>query len=266
MKRAIRDSILRAVRSARGQRHGWAYPVTVTVDVPAAATAGAPVWVPPGYTEIATARRWARPDAPGLFHAIVTTFAPGGGTVLASGLVTPENLLGLGGLCDKPHRIRWQAMPGTLDEQVLDGSHPAAAYQAWVDRAEQAARDVLFPGLGHSTASNPLSDSVAFEHCPGGSWRVVIHADLDREPGILHDDVDLTADAIACLARHYGAGTRVRAYPWDTHQGPYEVTEPAYAAAVTAFWKPGRAARPGPPPQGRRTAAPATGARPAARR
>lgn len=271
MKRAIRKSVLRAARAARRQRHGWAYPVTVTLDVPAAVTAGAPVWAPAGCTEIATARRWARPDAPGLFHAVVTTYpADGGdGSVLASGLVTPGHLLGLGGLCDKPHRIRWQAVPGTLAEQPLDSAHPAAVYQAWVGQAEEAARAVLFPGLGHSTASHPVSDSVALEHCPGGSWRLVVHADLDREPGILHDDAALAADRIAALARHYGAGTRVRAYPWDTHQGPYEVTEPAYAAAVTAFWKPQRSPRPGPSARGRATArrtAPAAGARPAAHR
>lgn len=235
MKRAVRKSILRAARAAGRRRHGWGYDLTVTLDVPPAFTAGAPVWAPPGCTEIATAWAWARADVPGLFHAVVTTWPAEGGDsqVLSSGLVTPEHLLGLGGLCDKPHRIRQMAVPGTLD-----APHPAAVYQSWVERAGEDARAVLFPETGHSSALYPIDDDVAFEHCLNGSWRVVIGLWLDDEPGLLHDDADLAADRVTALARRYGPGTRVRVYPWGSRQLPYEVIEPAYAAAVVAFWKP----------------------------
>jgi hypothetical protein len=236
VKRTIRKKILRAARAARRHRTGWYFPVTLTLDIPSAVTAGVPVWSPPGYAEIATARRWARRDGPGLCHAIVTTWPRDGGDglVLASGTVTPDHLLGLGGLCDKPHRIRSWALPGSLAEEPLPPSHPAAAYQAWAEAAERDAAASLHPGREYPGPGDPFQDGPALERSPDGAWRLVIRAELGREPW-LREDADLAAARIAALARHYGPGTRVRAYPWDRASSACAVTEPAYAAACAAF-------------------------------
>lgn len=115
MKRSVRKSILRAARAAGGSRRYPDCRVTVTVDLPPAVTADAPTWAPYGYCEGPTARRWARADGPGLARAVVLTWSPEDGEtpVLASALVTASDLLGIAGLCDKPHRIRWVAAAGT---------------------------------------------------------------------------------------------------------------------------------------------------------
>ncbi|WP_394622391.1 hypothetical protein JNUCC0626_50510 (plasmid) [Lentzea sp. JNUCC 0626] len=206
MFRAVRRQLLHCLQPYQsGSR--W-YEATAVLVIPLEYSAAEPRWSPgPGFVEISTASKWGYRDPDGRLHAVVrSTDRHTDHQVLIRGALSAADLLGFGGITDKPHRLRWMALPGTLSEERLTDTHPAMLYDRW--------RDALFASAQHRLALTGLPDEccdrVDLTRRPDGRYQVVLR--LTAESEYFAADVDDISRALTQIAASYGPGTRVNLY------------------------------------------------------
>ncbi len=140
--------------------------------------------------------------------------------VLISGALSATDLLGFGGITDKPHRLRWMAEPGTVSEQRLTETHPAMLYDRWTSALTEAAEHRLaLTGLPPECC-----DRLKLTRRPDGRYQLVLA--LSAESPYFAADVDDISRALTSIARSYGPGVRLRLYRSDVDS---VVTDPLYA-------------------------------------
>lgn len=188
-----------------------------------------PRWSPgPGWTEMETARMWAKPTAGGLLVTVMTHGREADGyreddMVLATGVVTDF----LGSLADKRHRIYGYAKPGTLHTELLTPDHPAQKYFGhyleFVTHFEQTvehAQDAVDFPLGYRT----LSLRREIELRPDGqSWVCSLEVMLSPRPVCYWEDLAICTDVLMATARTYGK-PRIALY----RENPYPITDPLW--------------------------------------
>jgi hypothetical protein len=187
-----------------------------------------PRWLPgPGWTELATARYWARP-APGGDLVMVRTWGhdENGYTddeVLATGLLTDFH----GSVADKHHRIHSLAEPGTVRTELVHGEHPAERYRLYHEAVterfeyvvEQAQDAVDYPPRYRSLGVRP-----DVELRPDGwSWACSLHLDLSPDPAEYWWDLARAVDVLSRVARTCRV-PRIALY----RDNPYPVTDPLW--------------------------------------
>ncbi len=126
MTPSIRKRMTAALR--QDQPGGW-WETTAVIKLPHRVSGTAPWWSPGlGYIEAMTATVWAHPADARHTTAVVVINDADDTPVMLTGRVSADNVLGLGGLCDKPHRIRWLAEPSPTSTPLAN-DHPAAVYR-----------------------------------------------------------------------------------------------------------------------------------------
>jgi hypothetical protein len=219
----VTPSIRKRLTAALRQYHagGW-WETTAVITLPRRVSATVPRWSPgPGYVEAMTATVWAQPSGAGYTHAVVVLADPVGPSVKISGTVSVHTVLGLGGLCDKPHRIRWQAEAPT--STLLATDHPAVVYH---DRYQRLAEefDQLLRRLGRTRHLLPEQPRVSAT--PHGGIQAALPICI--EPGRWwRYDVHAHAAVLAGVLRRHGRGTRVRFHP----RTAADVIDPMYHQA-----------------------------------
>lgn len=160
--------------------------------------------------EALTATVWARRINRREAHAVVRTCGRDGTPVLLRGIVAAGDVVRLGGLTDKPHRIRWLGRDVTTEP--IGDDHPAVAYHAWVvamgDRLEQLYRRRLRRRSLHG-------QQVRVKAIGGGRFQATAAIEIDTGVYLRHD---LTAHATALSGllhylRQLGHGARLRFHP-----------------------------------------------------
>ena len=206
MTRSIRKRLAAALRWT--QPGSWWETIAV-IAVPRRVRDTVPRWSPgPGYIEAMTATVWIRPVGDGHATAVVVLDDVGDTPVMVTGTVPVEDVVGPGGLCDKPHRIRWLAVhPPTITPLAAD--HPAARYQAWCQHTA-AHLDQLLHCLGRLRHLVPAQAVVSATRHDG----IQVAVEIRVEPGPWRRyDVHAHAALLAGVLRHYGRGTRLRFHP-----------------------------------------------------
>jgi len=162
------------------------------------------------YVEAMTATVWARRINRFDAHAVVRTYGPDGTPVLSRGIVAVGDVVRLGGLTDKPHRISW--LGRNVTTETIGHDHPAAAYHDWVlaiaDRLEELHWRLLRRRFLHG-------QQLRVKAIGGGRFQVTM--DIEIETGAyLRHDLTAHAAALSGLLRHLsqlGNGARLRFYP-----------------------------------------------------
>lgn len=191
----------------RQHRPGGFWETTAVIALPRALADTAPIWSPgPGYVEAMTATVWAKPAGSQLTDAMVIGHDAESDTpVMMTAAVTVRDVLGLGGLCDKPHRIRWLGThPPTVT--ALPPDHPALAYRDWTQRLGDDL-DQLLHRLGRSR--HVLPDQARLSATPGGGFQAALPVWIEAGQWRRYD-IHSHAGVLAGVLRHYGPGTRVR--------------------------------------------------------
>lgn len=222
MYRSLRRRLLSRLQQSRWSRSTWQ--ATAVVLIPQRCTAVEPRWSPgPGFVEISTASKWGWRSPDGQFYAVVRSTAKlTDHQVLIRGALSADDLLGFGGITDKPHRLRWMALPGTLSEQRLTDTHPAMLYDRWVDALSASAKF----RLALTDLPFECCDQVDLTRRPDGRYQVVLR--LTAWTKSFGADVNDISWALTRIADSYGTGTRVCVYhPRVSSQ----VTDPLYAEA-----------------------------------
>jgi hypothetical protein len=199
---SIRKRLTAALRQA--QPGGW-WETTAVITFPRTLTGAAPRWSPgPGYVEAMTATVWAAPADGQLTRAVVIGHhtAPDP-PVMLTAAVSVIDVLGLGGLCDKPHRIRWLGQD-TPVATPLNLDHPAVTYRAWT-RALADELDQMLRRLGRSR--HLLPEQARVSATPSGGFQAAMHVWIEPGPWRRHD-IHSHAGILAAVVRHYGPGTR----------------------------------------------------------
>jgi hypothetical protein len=198
--------------------------------LPPAQVATAPLWSPGnGYLDVLIAQVWAKPASGDTVHTTAVAVAPGvDGRILGAGEVAVSDVVGLGGLCDKPYRIGWMAQSGSLHTTPLTSDHPALAYLAWCARVTDQIDNQLDEcwyrrGL--------LGDSICLSRLPGGGFQATVDLLVDPHPYRRHYDVAEHAAVLAMVARTLGHGTRIR---FDSDHDGAEL-DPLYYRARRRF-------------------------------
>ncbi|MFI5593479.1 hypothetical protein ACIA5G_51220 [Amycolatopsis sp. NPDC051758] len=191
--------------------------------LPATYTAAEPRWSPgPGFVELATASKWGRRTPDGRLLAVVrSTDRETSHRVLISGALSATDLLGFGGITDKPHRLRRMAEPGTVSEQRLTETHPAMLYDRWTSAQTEAAEH----RLALSDLPPERCDRLKLTRRPDGRYQLVLMVSAES-PNFAAADVDDISRALTSIAKSYGAGMRLRLYRPDVDSA---VTHPLYA-------------------------------------
>lgn len=194
--------------------------------LPPAQAATAPLWSPGNcYVEVLTAQVWAIPANGETVHATAVTVTPDlDGRVLIAGDVVVNDVIGLGGLCDKPWRIRWKAQSGSLRTTPLASGHPALTYLAWCERVTDQIDCMLeefwwrrgLPG-----------DGVCLSRVPGGGFQATIGLLVDPHPSWRRWDIAEHAAALAMVARTLGRGARI----WFSNERNDAERDPLYYRA-----------------------------------
>jgi hypothetical protein len=218
--RSIRKRLTAALR--RPYPGGY-WETTAVITLPRRVSSTAPRWSPgPGYIEAMTATVWAKPLGGGRTEAAVILDDTDGTPVMVTGAVPAEQVLGFGGLCDKPHRIHWlaEAPPMTTP---LAAEHPAIRYQAWSRQLAEHIDELLYR-LGrtrHLVAEQPHVSAT-----PHGGIQVAVPIRIEPGPWWRYD-IHAHAALLAGVLRHYGRGTRLRFHP----SSAVEVIDPLYHQA-----------------------------------
>lgn len=178
MKRTIMKRLAAALHQPAYSR--WQV-ANCLLRLPPARAATAPLWSPGrGYLEVVTAQVWAATSDRITARATVVTYDPDtDGEVLAEAEVAVEDVLGLGGLCDKPHRIRSTAQPGSLRTTPLAGDHPVLRYRAWCDHVSEQIEDLLD---GYWRRCELSGHSVRLSRIPGEGFRTTVGMLIDPDP------------------------------------------------------------------------------------
>ncbi|MEJ3741792.1 hypothetical protein WEI85_00620 [Actinomycetes bacterium KLBMP 9797] len=220
MTRSIRRRLTAALR--RDHRSGYAQ-TTAVITLPHRVSSTVPRWSPgPGYIEALTATVWAQPLHAGRTEAVVVLPDLDDGPVMITGAVAVEDVLGFGGLCDKPHRIRWQAEQ-TPVSTPLATDHPAAVYQDCYRRLAEHL-DELLHRLGRPRRLMP--EQPRLSATPRGGVQVAVPIWIEPGPWWRYD-IRAHAAVLAGVLRHYGRGTRLRFLP--SHAA--DVIDPLYQHA-----------------------------------
>jgi hypothetical protein len=222
MYRAVRRRLLRSLQPyTSGSR--W-HDATAVVVLPPEYTAAEPRWSPgPGYVEISTASTWGYGAPDGQLHAVVrSTGRYTDHQVLIHGALSAVDLLGFGGITDKPHRLRWMALPGTLSEERLTDTHPAMLYDRWYDALLSSARQRLaLTGL-----PDVCCDRLDLIRRPDGRYQLVLRLNAWSE--YFATDADDISRALTRIAASYGPGARVKFY---RRRDANNVVDPLYDQA-----------------------------------
>jgi hypothetical protein len=222
MYRAVRRQLLRSLQPYKpGSR--W-HDATAVLVMPPEYTAAEPRWSPgPGYVEISTASKWGYRAPDGRLHAVVrSTDRYTDHQVLIRGALSAADLLGFGGITDKPHRLRWMALPGTLSEERLTDTHPAMLYDRWYDALLASARH----RLALTDLPDECCDRLDLTRRPDGRYQLVLRLTAWSE--YFPADVDDISRALTRIATSYGPGARVNLY----RRGDAEnVVDPLYDEA-----------------------------------
>jgi hypothetical protein len=222
MYRSVRRRLLRALQPYQPNRSFWQ--ATAIVLLPATYTAAEPRWSPgPEFVELDTASKWGRRTPDGRLHAVVrSTDRHTSQPVLISGALSAADLLGFGGITDKPHRLRWMAEPGTLAELRLTDAHPAMLYERWTaSLAEAAEHRLALSGIPEECCAG-----AELTRRPDGRYQLVLA--LSAWSSYFAGDVDDISRALTSITRSYGPGTRLKLYRPDVDTA---VTDPLYAEA-----------------------------------
>lgn len=191
----------------RQHRPGGFWETIAVISLPRALADTVPLWSPgPGYVEAMTATVWAKPGAGQLTQAVVIGHdldpdVP----VMMTAAVTVGGVLGLGGLCDKPHRIRWLGAD-TPTVTALPADHPAVTYQDWTQRLGDDL-DQMLHRLGRSRHVMP--HQARLSATPSGGFQAALPVWIEAGQWRRYD-IHSHAGLLAGVLRHYGPGTRVR--------------------------------------------------------
>ncbi len=200
MSRAIRSRLQAALRPSPA---GWLETVAV-LRLPLPITP----WTPDEpFVEALTATVWARLFGHGNAHAIVRTYHGDGMPVLAKGTVSCADVVRLGGLCDKPHRIMW--LSADVDPQPVDTSHRAVVYHQAVADISQRLAD-RYGRLLHRRFLR--GQQVRVRATPAGGFAATVPIDIEPGPYQRADIAAHTA-ALSGLLRRFGPGGRLRFHP-----------------------------------------------------
>jgi hypothetical protein len=203
MYRTVRRRLLRALQPYRPGHPLWQ--ATAVVLLPDEYAAAEPSWSPgPGFLEISTASKWGPRCPDGQLQAVVrSTDRYSDHQVLLRGPLSFADLLGFGGITDKPHRLRWMAVPGTLSEQRLTDTHPAMLYQHWFDGLVASAEHrIALSGL-----IEECCDRIDLTRRPDGRYQLVL--ELAAWADFFAADLDDISRALTRIASSYGPGTRL---------------------------------------------------------
>lgn len=208
MKRSLIRRLAAALRQAVPGR--WWY-TTCLLRLPPAWSATAPVWSPdPIFGEVHTAEVWARPAGGGTARAVVVCYDDtrpvADAEVLAEADVATMDVIRPGGLCDKPHRIRHLAIPGSLSTFPLHGSHPLLAYRGWRDRLAGQLDDLL---RTRRHRRGLRGDGIRLRRTPEGGFLAATSVLVDPHPDRFRHDIAAHAATLAAAARVLGADTRL---------------------------------------------------------
>jgi hypothetical protein len=204
----VSRAVYRRLRAALQPRTGrWLETVAVLRLPPTEA----PLWTPgPSYVEAMTATVWARRISGGDAHAVVRTYGSDGTPVLSRGIVAAGDVWRLGGLTDKPHRIRW--LGRNVTTEPVGNDHPAVAYHDWVlaiaDRLEELHWRLLRRRFLHG-------QQLRVKAAAGGRFHATVDIEIETGAYLRHDVTAHTA-ALSGLLRdlgHLGRGARLRFYP-----------------------------------------------------
>jgi hypothetical protein len=205
----------------RRHRNGWWETIAV-ITFAQPVSSSMPRWSPgPGFVEAMAATVWAKPVGADRAHAVVV-LREDGRTVMLEGTVAIGDVLRLGGLCDKPHRIVWLAQTPPVST-VLGIDHPAIAYQDWCERFEEELDQLV---LRLSRSRQPMAHLAHVEVTPGAGIQASMVIEVEAGPGS-RDEIYAHAALLTGVLRHFGRGTRVRFSPASAR----DVIDPLYHRA-----------------------------------
>lgn len=135
----------------RPVHHSQLWYATVTLTLPAATTAAAPLWTPGrGYVQARAATVYVCPTLLGADTVIVDQFFGASGYTMLTGELTTAQLLGVDGV------LRRLPVATMLPMQrcTLPADHPAVVYRRWVDAIRSQVTEILpSPEYGMDTAA-----------------------------------------------------------------------------------------------------------------
>ncbi|WP_158892687.1 hypothetical protein [Amycolatopsis anabasis] len=229
MHRRLRRHLTATFNATRAPGHRLAHAV---IALPQSLTSSIPVWTPdPAYTEIVTARLWARRTGADRFHVVSRVDTEDCAQQLTRSLsLSAVELMGKHAAHDHPWSISWEPGCG-IREDALSTDHPAVRYTRHLRHLEDIVTDRL-----QRSAPSECWWRPRIERRPDGSFQVVLTTEIPDTSARHAQSLRRNTRALADVAARYQPGRRIRLYRQDSCWSRCRDHSPALFPLHAAAW------------------------------